>query len=221
MPIIIVLGIIIGYFLNNYTLTVSEETKGNPLKPVFDRKVTPIILFWNILIPILLYYGHGGNLSTGFFRDFTLSALFSAIIFIDAKHYIIPNVLNLIGFVIGIILLIINPINTSDYLIGATIGLSFFVIIILLSKLILKKEGMGLGDAKLMCAVGILFGTLYTILTIMMSFIFASIGVTISLLTKRKKFGQEIAFGPYIVIAGMVTMFFGENIILAYLNLLC
>ena len=44
-------------------------------------------------------------------------------------------------FIIGIILLIINPINRADYLIGAGIGLGFFVLIIVLSKLILRKEG--------------------------------------------------------------------------------
>ena len=178
MLIIIAIGFIIGYFLNNYTLTVTEDVQGNPFKPVFDKKITPIILLWNAIIPVLLYYGYSGNLSTQYFRDVTLSALFSAIIFIDAKHYIIPNILNLIGFVIGIILLIINPINRADYLIGAGIGLGFFVLIIVLSKLILRKEGMGLGDAKLMCVVGILLGIDYTILTIMLSFIFASVGVT-------------------------------------------
>jgi len=220
MLIIIALGFIIGYFLNNYTLTVTEEKDGNPIKPVFDKKITPIILLWNVLIPILLYYGYSGNLSTQYFRDVTLSALFSAIIFIDAKYYIIPNMLNLIGFIVGIVLLLINPINRTDYLIGAGIGLGFFVLIIVLSKLILRKEGMGLGDAKLMCVVGILLGIDYTILTIMLSFIFASIGVTISLLRKKKAMGQEIAFGPYIVLAGMVAMFFGQDIISAYLGLL-
>jgi len=220
MPFIILFGIIIGYLLNNYTLTVTEEKEGNPLRPVFDKKVTPIILLWNILIPILLYFLYGGVFTAGFFRDSILSAMFSAILFIDAKHYIIPNVLNLIGFLLGVILLCIDRIYITDYLIGAGIGLGFFVAIIVISKLVLKKEGMGLGDAKLMCVVGILFGTVYTILTTVLSFILASIGVTISLIFRKKKMGQEIAFGPYIVFAGMLTMFFGQDILNLYLGLL-
>ena len=75
---------------------------------------------------------------------------------------------------------------------------------------------MGLGDAKLMCVVGILFGIIYTVETIILSFILASIGVTISLLFKKKSMGQEIAFGPYIVLAGMIVMFFGQDIINLY-----
>lgn len=220
MPIIILFGIIIGYLLNNYTLTVTEETEGNPIRPVFDKKMTPIILLWNILIPILLYIGYGGVFSAGFFRDFVLSALFSAIFFIDAKHYIIPNILNLIGFIAGVVILFVDSSDIGNYMFGAGIGLGFFLIIILLSKLILKKEGMGLGDAKLMCVVGILFGTVYTILTTILSFILASVGVTISLIFKKKQMGQEIAFGPYIVVAGMIAMFFGQNIINLYLGLL-
>jgi len=220
MPIIILVGIIIGYLLNNYTLTVTEEREGNPIKPVFNVKVTPIILLWNVLIPVLLYFIYGGVFCSQFFRDYILSALFSAIIFIDAKHYIIPNLLNLIGFIAGIIILAVDRVYIEDYLIGAVIGLGFFLLIIVLSKLILKKEGMGLGDAKLMCVVGILFGTLYTILTTIFSFILASIGVTISLVTKKKSMGQEIAFGPYIVAAGMLTMFFGQDILNVYLGLI-
>jgi len=62
MLIIILFGIIIGYLLNNYTLTVTEEREGNPIKPVFNVKVTPIILLWNVLIPVLLYFIYGGLL---------------------------------------------------------------------------------------------------------------------------------------------------------------
>jgi len=220
MLIIILFGFIIGYLLNNYTLTVTEEKEGNPIRPVFDKKITPIILLWNVLIPVLIYVGYGSVFSAGFFRDVLLSALFSAIIFIDAKHYIIPNVLNLIGFVLGAVILFVDRADIVNYMLGAGIGLGFFLAIILISKIVLKKEGMGLGDAKLMCVVGLLFGSFYTVLTIMISFILASIGVTISLIRKKKQMGQEIAFGPYIVGAGMITMFFGQDIINAYFGLL-
>ena len=52
----------------------------------------------------------------------------------------------------------------------------------------------------------------------MFSFIFGAIGATILLVSKNKKMGQEIAFGPYIVMAVMLMMFFGESILGMYFN---
>ena len=61
-------------------------------------------------------------------------------------------------------------------------------------------------------SIMILFGVFYTIETIILSFILASIGVTISLLFKKKSMGQEIAFGPYLLL-GIGTMgIYGEAI---------
>ena len=68
MLIIILCGFIIGYLLNNYTLTVTEEKEGNPIRPIFDKKITPIMLLWNVLVPILLYFMYGGTFTAGFFR---------------------------------------------------------------------------------------------------------------------------------------------------------
>ena len=93
------------------------------------------------------------------------------------------------------------------------------MIIIVLSRVIYKKDGMGLGDAKFMGVVGIMFGSVYTVATIFFSFIFGAIGATIALISKNKKMGQEIAFGPYIVMAVMLLMFFGEEIFSLYFGI--
>ena len=219
MSIIIALfGAIIGYFLNNYTITVNEEEKGSVLKFSFDKVRTPIIFLWNIIVPVLLFYKYYNVFNVYFFRDAILSAMCSAIFFIDFRLHIIPNILNLITFVLGIILIFFDRSSAEDSFIGAAIGLIFFLIIIILSRIIYKKDGMGLGDAKLMGAVGIMFGSVYTVATIIFSFIFGAIGATIALISKNKKMGQEIAFGPYIVMAVMLMMFFGENILGLYFS---
>lgn len=214
--IIALIGGIIGYLLNNYTVTVDEFEKGKVFKFSFDKVRTPIILIWNIVVPLLLFYKYNNILNVYFFRDVILSAMCSAIFFIDFRLHIIPNILNLITFTLGVILIFFDKPSATDSLIAACIGLIFFLIIIVLSKIIYKKDGMGLGDAKLMGAVGIMFGSVYTVATIMFSFIFGAIGATIALISKNKKMGQEIAFGPYIVMAVMLIMFFGEYILGLY-----
>lgn len=209
-------GAIIGYFLNNYAVTVKENEKGNIIKFSFDKYRTPIIFLWNILVPILLFNRYNNMLNVYFFRDAILSAICSAVFFIDFRLHIIPNTLNLIAFILGIILIFFDRPSAEDSFIGACIGLGFFLIIIVLSRIIYKKDGMGLGDAKFMGAVGLMFGSIYTVATIMFSFIFGAIGATILLISKNKKMGQEIAFGPYIVMAVMLVMFLGENILGLY-----
>lgn len=218
--LVAVIGLIIGYFLNNYILTVNENEKGNVFKCTFEKNKTLVILLWNSLIPILLFKLYDETFSVNFFRDVTLNALCSAVFFIDFRLHIIPNILNLIAFVLGCIYLYLDNFWATDYLVGAVIGLVFFLMIIIFSKLILKKDGMGLGDAKFMCVIGLMSGVVNTICIIFFSFIFGSIGATIALLSKKKKMGQEIAFGPYIVMATMLIMFFGGDILNWYLNLM-
>ena len=214
------IGTIIGYLLNNYAVTVDECEKRNVLKFKYDKIRTPIIILWNIISPLFLFYMYGQNISVNFLRDVVLSALCSAVFFIDFRLHIIPNILNLIAFLFGVIFMLLDKASIQDSLTGMCIGLAFFLIIIILSRVIYKKDGMGLGDAKFMGVVGIMFGSVYyTVATIFFSFIFGAIGATIALISKNKKMGQEIAVGPYIVMAVMLLMFFGEGIFRLYFRI--
>lgn len=218
--LVAVVGLLIGYILNNYILTVNEDEKGEVFKCNFDKNKTLIILLWNSLIPLFLFELYGETFSINFFRDVTLNALCSAVFFIDFRLHIIPNVLNLIAFVFGCIYLFLDNEWASDYVVGGVIGLIFFLVIIIGSRLILKKDGMGLGDAKFMCVVGLMSGIVNTICIIFFSFIIGAIGATAILLSKEKSMGQEIAFGPYIVMATMLMMFFGGDILNWYFGLM-
>lgn len=218
--VVAVCGLLIGYVLNNYILTVNEDEKGEFFKCNFDKNKTLIILLWNSLIPLLLFSLYNERFCIDFFRDVTLNALCSAVFFIDFRLHIIPDRLNLIAFVLGCIYLFIDRQSARDCIIGGVGALVFFMLIIIFSKLLLKKDGMGLGDAKFMCVVGLMSGTVYTVCIVFLSFIFGSIGATIALICKKKGMGQEIAFGPYIVMATMVMMFFGADLLNWYLNFL-
>lgn len=214
--LIALIGIIIGYLLNNYAVSVDEFEKGNVFKFSFDKIRTPIIFLWNILAPIILFYMYSEQSCVNLFRDAILSALCSAVFFIDFRLHIIPNTLNLIAFCLGIVLMIFDKSSIEDSLIGMCIGLVFFLVIIVLSRIIYKKDGMGLGDAKFMGVIGLMLGSFYTVGVIFFSFIFGAIGATIALVSKNKTMGQEIAFGPYIVMATMLFIFLGENIFRLY-----
>lgn len=216
--LVAVVGLFIGYILNNYALTVNEEEKGEVFRCNFSKNKTLIILLWNSLIPLALFELYNEEFTVNFFRDVTVNALCSAVFFIDFRLHIIPNILNLIAFMFSCIYIFIDKDNFEEYIVSGIIGLVFFLLIIVFSKLFLKKDGMGLGDAKFMCVIGLMNNIVYTISIIFFSFILGSIGVLIALLSKKKTIGQEVAFGPYIVIATMIMMFFGQDILSWYIS---
>lgn len=151
-------------------------------------------------------------------RYVILTAILIPIIIIDIKKHIIPNSLNLIGAIAAIVLIFFDKANFKNYVWGGIFGLGLFIAIILASEYILKKQGMGEGDAKLMGVIGLFLGLPNTILTAFLAFIFGSIyGVGAMILNKLKP-GQEMAFGPFIAIGAMITMLCGEYIINWYLT---
>ena len=151
-------------------------------------------------------------------RYVILTAILIPIIFIDIKKHIIPNSLNLIGAVAAIILIFFDKANCMNFVWGAVFGLGLFIGIILASEFILKKQGMGEGDAKLMGVIGLFLGLPNTILTAFLSFILGSIYGIIAMALNKLKPGQEMAFGPFIAIGAMISMLCGDYIISWYLN---
>ncbi|QGX39017.1 prepilin peptidase [Permianibacter aggregans] len=84
-------------------------------------------------------------------------------------------------------------------------------------KILTGKEGMGYGDFKLLAALGAWLGWQQLPLIIILSAVAGLvIGGGMMLLSKDKD--RQIPFGPYLAIAGWVSMFFGPNIVGAYLR---
>ena len=98
--------------------------------------------------------------------------------------------------------------NYINSLIGGVIGYLIIWLIIFVYKKIRNKEGMGLGDAKLLAVIGFWFGWIAIPFVIFSSSIVALISVVPSLLNKTRKFSSQIPFGPYIVIGCILYVIF-------------
>ena len=138
------------------------------------------------------------------------------IFFIDLKHYIIPNELTFPLMGIGFLKSFDPNLNTAIFpnfvnsLIGGVLGYSLIWSIIYFYKQIRNKEGMGLGDAKLLAVTGFWFGWVSVPFVIFSSSIIALISVIPSLMTKKRKMTSQIPFGPYIVLATVIYFYFSD-----------
>ena len=103
--------------------------------------------------------------------------------------------------------------NYLDSLIGGLFGYGVIWSIIFFYKQIRKKEGMGLGDAKLLSAIGFWFGWISIPFVLFFSSVFALIWVTPDLIKKSKKLATQIPFGPYLILASILFFASKEKLI--------
>ena len=174
-----------------------------------------IIELITIIYFLVVYYLFGISITTLLFL--ILGLFFIIIFFIDLKHYIIPNVLTFSLMVIGFVKSFdsnLNPIfpNFINSLIGGIFGYLIIWSIIYFYKQVRNKEGMGLGDAKLLSAIGFWFGWISIPFVIFLSSIIALLFVIPSLMKKSKKLSSQIPFGPYIIIGTLIYLIFESNI---------
>lgn len=147
-------------------------------------------------------------------------ALLIPIFLIDYDHSIIPDHLNLGIFVVAIMIFIsgvsLGENGWNDLLFqifGLLAGGGFFFLIA-----VVTNGAMGGGDIKIMAALGFLFGLSHTLVLMFFSFILGGIISSLLLLFKIKKRKDYIPFGPFICLAALITIFWGDAIIQWYMN---
>ena len=152
----------------------------------------------------ICYYFFGISITSLLF--FILTICFVIIFFIDLKHFIIPNELTITLMVIGIIKSIDPDLNNEIFpnfinsVLGGVIGYVLIWLIILFYKKVRNKEGMGLGDAKLLSAIGFWFGWVSLPFILFFSSFIALVSVLPDLIKNKKNLTSQIPFGPFIIL---------------------
>ena len=141
-----------------------------------------------------------------------LSIFFVIIYFIDLKHYIIPNELTYTLMVIGFLKTYFTDTNSfmfPDYtqsVIGGLMGFLIVWSIIFIYKKLKNIEGMGLGDAKFLSALGFWFGWFSLPFILIFSSIIALSFSIPSLIKKTKTMSTQIPFGPYLILGCLLYL---------------
>ena len=143
-----------------------------------------------------------------------LASVLLVISVIDLRTFTIPEGLCYFIFALGLVRIILDYRNWSEYVIG------FFAVSVFLLLLVIatKERAMGGGDVRLMAAAGLLLGWKLIILAFFLGCIIGSVIHLIRMKVSGES--RELAMGPYLSLGIMTAVLFGDRMIGWYLNLL-
>jgi leader peptidase (prepilin peptidase) / N-methyltransferase len=202
-----------------------------------------------------------------------LSFLLIGLIFTDAETQLLPDLLTLPGLVLGLGFSFLAPVEMcpdlerssgpvgsllsndfgwrilsfSNSVTGTIFGVAFMWGVALLYRGIRGKEGMGMGDVKLMAMIGAFLGIELTLFVVMLGSVIGSLfGITLMLMVFRKRLARnrrrrnippelvrprawhsatlifrhiQIPFGVFLGAAALVAAFVGGPLMRWYLGL--
>jgi leader peptidase (prepilin peptidase)/N-methyltransferase len=208
--------------------------------------ISPRYLFVELLTGLLFLLVYW---SIGFNAFLPVALVFAAtivsLVFIDAEHMILPDVINYPLLIFALSMRIVFPLlfganyfsdfkffplnRMEDYpiwlvsligaILGGIVGGGFLWLVGAIWKRLRGVDAMGLGDVKMMFAVGALLGWRLTLLSIFIgAFAGAVIGVFVIARQKEKDFQTQIPFGIFLGIGSILSLLFGEQLIGWYIN---
>jgi leader peptidase (prepilin peptidase)/N-methyltransferase len=185
----------------------------------------PLVEFLNAVLYLTVYWKFGVGLETLVY--FIFSSALIVITFIDLDFQIIPDSITLAGIPLGFLagsFLLPDPLFRSSLLgmktsfIGLITGFGLFYLVALAGSAIFKKEALGGGDIKLMAMVGAAMGWKAVILTTFLGSLAGSVFGIALMILKGKNRTTKIAFGPFLALGAVITLFFGQEIFFWYIG---
>lgn len=142
-----------------------------------------------------------------------------ALAFIDLDTQFLPDDLTLPLLWVGL-LFNLSGIFTPlpDAVIGAAAGYLLLWLVYWGYRLATGKEGMGYGDFKLLAALGAWLGwTMLPLIVLLSSAVGALVGLMLILLRGHQR-DKPIPFGPFLALAGLVALLYGQDIMELWIN---
>lgn len=174
----------------------------------------PLIEFvTGLLFVLTIFIGMYQSLFYIIYLLFVISSLI-IVFFTDLKYGIIPFKVVVISLIIittrYFFIVLGDPGYVFNYFLS---GIGIFTIFLLLF-LITKGRGMGFGDVVFSFFMGYILGFPNIILGVYIAFLTGALVSLILVIMKKKRFkGGMIAFGPFLVLGTIISMFWGQSIL--------
>lgn len=136
---------------------------------------------------------------------FTWTLIFITVV--DFEHHLILDLVSLPLIWAGLLLNSFSVFTSpSDAIYGAVFGYLILWTIFHVFRLVTGKEGMGYGDFKMLAAMGAWFGVYELANMVLIASLASLVFAVIFMILRRANLQQEMAFGPYLALAGWVTL---------------
>jgi len=140
--------------------------------------------------------------------------------FVDLDHFIIPDSISLGGCLYGMLASLAVPqvhetvsrwesVQGSGF--GLLVGAGGLWLVSALGRLALRKDAMGLGDVKLMGAIGALLGWQGVLFTLIAASCIGSVAGLAVIIGRSRKAGVPIPFGPFLALGALLFLICGED----------
>lgn len=176
----------------------------------------PLVELTNGLLYILAYYYFG--LSVSFVVYSILFSILLTVALVDSQTMRIPNSIVLFGLMVGAGYVIGTSIYTQNVRIiikgleGMLLGGAIIGAFMILSLVLFKQQGMGMGDLKLLAMIGLFVGNQYVFYTIVIAIILGGIYGLSTLQIKG-----QIPFGPFISAGAAIAILWGQTLFGSYI----
>jgi leader peptidase (prepilin peptidase)/N-methyltransferase len=146
--------------------------------------------------------------------------------FIDIDHFIIPDEISLGGCVVGLLLSTALPQlqgssihlqGLINSLLGLVFGGGLLLVIAVVGSFVMRKEAMGMGDVKLIAAMGAFLGWQAPLFIIAISSVIGSVIGIGMMVKKQKRWGLKMPFGPFLALAAIIWILGGHHWMDSYL----
>jgi leader peptidase (prepilin peptidase)/N-methyltransferase len=182
----------------------------------------PLVELLSLLLALAVYWrfvagGDGPAVARAahFLVYFAFAGTLLVISGIDFDHKIIPDSITYPGvpafFICAILLRDVAPI---DLVLGMVAGYGGVAVTAELAYFMLKREGMGYGDAKLLMLVGALLGWRAVAFTFFGGAVLGLfVAVPVLVARRGRVAGVEVPYGPFLAGAAMIYLFFGRALL--------
>lgn len=159
-----------------------------------------------------------------------------ALAVLDAEYFWLPDRLTVPGTVVGLVLTtVLSPLDRSwwlqaetarmaawDALVAVVLGFVLVLVIRWIYWIVRHKEGLGLGDAKLMAMLAAWLGLPGALLAFFLGVVMGALVAVGMLFVPRLRNdawgAQRLPLGTFLCIGGIISILWGNSIIHAYLR---
>ena len=178
----------------------------------------PIIESITALVSFLVVFALGTEWQTLAALAFSWALI--ALAFIDIDHYLLPDAITLPLLWAGLLVNCFSGfVHPAAAVIGAAAGYLVLWLLFHLYRLITSREGFGYGDFKMLAAVGAWLGWAWLPLVLFIAATVGAVTGALTLLLKRDGSGRILPFGPFLSLAAIIVLLFGEHLISTYISL--